>query len=68
MSGESLKKKTVTGFIWRLAERMGAQGVNFVVSIVLARLLVPEVYGTVALVTVFTSHVSNGVSMLFALL
>ncbi len=44
-----------TGFLWRFAERCGAQGVSFVVSIILARLLAPEVYGTVALVTVFTS-------------
>ena len=50
------RKKTVaTGFLWRLAERFGAQGVTLIVSIVLARLLDPEVYGTLALVTVFTS-------------
>ncbi len=47
--------KVVNGFLWRLAERLGAQGVTFVVSIVLARLLDPEVYGTIALVTVFTT-------------
>ena len=40
--------------LWRFAERIGAQGVAFVVSIVLARLLAPEVYGTIALITVFT--------------
>ncbi|MBQ7523670.1 MAG: lipopolysaccharide biosynthesis protein [Oscillospiraceae bacterium] len=49
------KKTVVTGFLWRLAERFGAQGVTLIVSIVLARLLDPEVYGTLALVTVFTS-------------
>ena len=42
-----------SSFIWRFMERMGAQGVNLVVSIILARLLAPEVYGTVALVNVF---------------
>ncbi len=47
--------KTINNMIWRFAERSGAQGVSFVVSIVLARLLAPEVYGTVALVTVFTN-------------
>ena len=36
-------------------ERCGAQGVTFVVSVVLARLLDPVVYGTVALITVFTT-------------
>ncbi len=44
-----------SGFLWRFAERIGAQGVSFIVSIVLARLLAPEVYGTIALVTVFTT-------------
>ncbi len=43
----------MSNMLWRLAERLGAKGVEFVVSIVLARLLVPEVYGTIALVTVF---------------
>lgn len=47
--------KVFTNFIWRFLERCGAQGVTFIVSIVLARLLDPAVYGTVALVTVFTT-------------
>lgn len=51
-----LEKNTViSNFIWRFAERCGAQVVTFVVSIVLARLLTPEDYGTIALVTVFTT-------------
>lgn len=40
---------------WRFAERCGAQGVSLVVSIVLARILAPEMYGTISLVTVFTT-------------
>lgn len=47
--------KIISNFIWRFAERSGAQLVTFVVSIVLARLLMPEDYGTIALVTVFTT-------------
>ena len=39
--------------LWRFLERCGAQGVTFLVLVVLARLLDPSVYGTVALVTVF---------------
>lgn len=50
-----VKKTTISNFIWRFAERCGAQIVTFIVSIVLARLLDPSVYGTVALVTVFTT-------------
>ena len=38
---------------WRLFERIGAQLVAFVVSIVMARLLTPEDYGLVARVFVF---------------
>lgn len=45
--------KVFSNFIWRFAERCGAQLVSFIVSIVLARILVPEMYGTIALVTVF---------------
>jgi len=44
-----------SSFIWRFLERFGAKGVEFIVSIILARLLAPEVYGTIALVTVFTT-------------
>ena len=47
--------KIYSNFLWRLFERCGAQGVTFIVSLVLARLLDPDVYGTVALVTVFTT-------------
>ena len=50
-----MKNTTIKNFIWRFAERCGAQLVTFIVSIVLARLLAPEDYGTIALVTVFTT-------------
>lgn len=44
-----------SNLLWRLLERFGAQGVTLIVSIVLARVLDTEVYGTVALVTVITT-------------
>lgn len=50
---ENLRKKVFSGFIWRFMERIGAQGVGFIVSMFLARFLTPEDYGQVALVTVF---------------
>lgn len=49
------RKIVFTNFAWRLAERFGAQGVTVIVSIILARILNPDVYGTVALVTVITT-------------
>ena len=47
--------KIASNFVWRFAERCGAQLVTFIVSIVLARILAPEDYGQVALITVFTT-------------
>ena len=52
---ESLKKKTLLGLIWQYAEKCGAQLINFVVSIILARILVPADYGLVGLIAVFIS-------------
>lgn len=51
----SSSSKVAENFVWRFAERCGAQIVTFVVSIVLARLLAPEDYGIIALVTIFTT-------------
>lgn len=45
--------KVISNLIWKFSERMLAQIVTFVVSIVLARLLSPAEYGTIALVMVF---------------
>lgn len=50
---ENTKQKVMSNLIWRFAERSGAQLVGFIVSVVLARILDPESYGTIALVTVF---------------
>lgn len=52
---QNTRSQALSGLMWRFLERFGAQGVTFVVSIVLARLLDPEVYGIVAIVTVFTA-------------
>lgn len=46
-------KSVFSNFIWRFAERCGAQGVKLLVELVLARILLPEDYGLIALVTVF---------------
>ena len=48
-------KTVTTNFFWRFFERCGAQLVAFVVSIILARLLDPAVYGEIALIMVFTT-------------
>lgn len=45
----------LSNLVWRFMERSGAQFVTLIVSIVLARLLDPSVYGVVALITVITT-------------
>ena len=53
MSEVSGGKKIVSGMVWRFGEKITAQLVSFVVSIVLARILMPDDYGVVAIVNVF---------------
>ena len=51
--GDSEKSQVIQGAFWKFAERIAAQLVSLVVSIVLARLLSPTEYGTISLVMVF---------------
>ncbi len=44
-----------SNFLWRFLERGSAQIVTFLVSILLARLLEPSVFGTISLILVFTA-------------
>ena len=47
------KNKVLNGLFWKVMENGGAQGVQFLVSIFLARLLSPAEYGVVAIITIF---------------
>ena len=51
--GQSEKSQVIQGAFWKFAERIAAQLVSLVVSIILARLLSPSEYGTISLVMVF---------------
>lgn len=55
MAEQSLKDKTVKGTFWSAADAFLGQGVTFVVGIVLARILSPEEYGLIGIVTIFTT-------------
>lgn len=50
---DDTKSKVLSGLIWKFGERITAQVVTFVVSVVLARLLTTEAYGLITLVTIF---------------
>lgn len=50
------REKTISkNFIWRILERFGAQGVTLIVTIILARIIDPNSYGIVAIITVITT-------------
>ena len=55
MTKEGLKKKTVKGVGWSAVDNLASHFVIFVVSIVLARLISPEEYGLLGIITIFTS-------------
>lgn len=50
---DNLKQKTVTGVSWSFIEQILARGVNFVIGIILARLLTPTDYGLVGMMAIF---------------
>ena len=54
MATETLKSKTAKGVFWSSASNLLSQVVNMLFGLVLARILAPEDYGIVGLLTVFT--------------
>ncbi len=50
---EQLKRKTISSTFWKFSERIIAQGVSLIVAIILARLLTPDDYSVVGIVTIF---------------
>lgn len=61
---DNLKGKVMSGLIWTFGERVLAQVFSFVISIILARILMPEEYGVIAIILVFINlanvFVTNG--------
>lgn len=49
------KRKIVSAFGWKFAERVSVQGANFILTLILARMLTADDYGLIALIVVFTS-------------
>ncbi len=51
--GSNAKKNVITGLLWKFLENFGKQGINFILQIILARILLPEDYGIIGITTVF---------------
>ena len=62
----SLKSKTVSGVGWSAADAFLGQGVSFLVSLVLARLLSPSEYGLIGIATIFITILSGFVDCGFS--
>lgn len=51
----SLKKKTIGGMLWSLGDLIGNQGIQFIIQIILARMLLPEHFGLIGMILVFVA-------------
>ncbi|MBE0654108.1 MAG: oligosaccharide flippase family protein, partial [Bacteroidales bacterium] len=49
----SLKQKTLTGLKWSAFERFGTQGISFIITIIIARILSPSDYGILGMIAIF---------------
>lgn len=52
-NSENIKSKTISGFFWKLSQKVLCQVVSFGISVVLARILLPSDYGVVAICSMF---------------
>lgn len=63
---EKPNSKIVSSLLWKLLELGGTQGIQFVVSIILARILSPDEFGTIGLITIFITIANTFVQSGFA--
>ena len=66
MNANNKRDKILGSMMWKMGERLLTQGVSFVISVILARLLVPDDYGLLALINVFISLSNVFISSGFA--
>jgi len=62
---ENLRQKTIKGIGWSILSRFGVQTVQFVLGVVLARLLLPEDFGLIGMIVVFVGFAQIFVDMGF---
>lgn len=56
---ENLKNKTITGVVWSAVQKFGSTALSFISTIVLARLLLPEDYGCLGMLSIFMAVAST---------
>ena len=50
---DSVKHQAVKGVMWSAIERFSVQGIQFVLTIIIARLILPSEYGLIAMLSIF---------------
>lgn len=55
MKNNQLRNKTINGMIWAFCDLLANYGTNFLIQIILARLLLPEDFGLIGMINVFIS-------------
>ncbi|MBN1066203.1 lipopolysaccharide biosynthesis protein [Clostridium botulinum] len=53
MSNQNSKTEIISSLFWKMMERTGVQGIQFIIQIILARILLPSDYGIIALISIF---------------
>lgn len=51
----NLKQQATSGFLWNAIDRFSAQIIQLVVTILLGRLLLPEIFGLIGMLSIFIS-------------
>jgi len=49
----SLRHRTISGIFWSLLQNLGGGGISFIVTIILARILTPEMFGLIGMLAIF---------------
>lgn len=60
----NLKNKSIDGFLWSIIENVLQKGITFIIGIILARILLPEEFGLIGMITIFiaisTTFITSG--------
>ena len=62
---DGLKNKTLHALFWSFFERIGQQGIQLIISIILARLLLPEQFGLIAMLAIFMAVAQSFINSSF---
>lgn len=53
MASKSIKQQTISSVKWNGGEKMSVMGIQFILTLILARLLTPKDYGTIGMLAIF---------------